>query len=242
MREREASDRVAPPGVVEEVGDHDDLTPPRTSPLERTQRSREVGVAAWLLRSSGDVVQLRQRGEQLGPRRGRSEPDDVVAPRDEQAEPVSVTRGEEPERGCRRERHVGFLPLRRPEAHARRAIDHGPRLQLAVGFGRADLRRDRTGGEVPVDPARVVAGLVRTRAGDLGTGTALAPEELAPRNKPSSRRVTSSSRRRSSAALRATGATPSAPRSVPSFMRCPASRSPASASPAAPASSPARGR
>ena len=92
---------------------------------------------------------------------------------------MPVAGGEETERGGRRERDLRLLALAGAEAHARRPVDDRPGLQLAIGFGRADLRRHGAGREVPVDPAGIVTGFVRPRARDLGARTALAAEEFA---------------------------------------------------------------
>ena len=87
---------------------------------------------------------------------------------------------EEPERG-----HGGRARRRASpasvgaEVEAGRAVDHQPGLQLAVGVGRAHLRVERTGRDVPVDAAGFVARAVGPGPGGLADPGPGAAQELA---------------------------------------------------------------
>ena len=94
------------------------------------------------------------------PWRGRRQRGSLGAERDE-PEPVPA-----PRRGVAdRERdafgHVGLAPLGRAERHRGRRVEDEPGDEDALGELDADVRLAGAGGDVPVDPADVVAGLVR---------------------------------------------------------------------------------
>ena len=112
---------------------------------------------AWGVVDGGERRQ-EQRAARAAPGRCRRR----SAARDEDAEPVAAAHGQHPECGGRAERDVALLARCRPEVEARRSVDDDPRLELAVGLGRADLHLRGAGREVPVDraarrrPARTV--------------------------------------------------------------------------------------
>ena len=148
--------------------------------LERRERAGEVG-ARRRPRSSGAACRRASTATasssgrvDVGPRRTMSSPPATSIPN---RLPCRAVRN--PNAAAAANATSDLLALAGSEVHARGTIDDGPRLQLAVGFGRSDLRRDGTGGEVPVDPPSVVAGFVPARAGDLRSRSALAAEELA---------------------------------------------------------------
>ena len=91
----------------------------------------------------------------------------AVRPEGDDPEPVRAP-GHEPTHHERRAlRDVGLAPVGRPEVHRGRLVQHDPGGELAIRHVLADLRDVAAGRGVPVDPANVVAGLIR-RAGDRG--------------------------------------------------------------------------
>ena len=108
------------------------------------------------------------------PRRDRVQ----VGPGDEdRAEAVLVACRQEADRRGGGQRDLRLLVVLGAEPHGRRRVDDEPRLEIAVGDQFADVRVLGAGGDVPVDPAHVVAGLVepglaraRSRAPASGPG------------------------------------------------------------------------
>jgi len=94
-------------------------------------------------------------------------------------EPVAASGGEasDDERGTLG--HVGLAPVRRPEVHRRGVVEQEPGGQLPVGHVLADLRDQRARGGIPVDPADVVARLVRPDPVQLETGSVATAEVVA---------------------------------------------------------------
>jgi hypothetical protein len=84
-----------------------------------------------------------------------------VRPGDEGgADPVVVAHGEETHARGRGEGDLRLLQLGRAEAHRRRHVDDEPRFEVAVRDLIAHVRLTGSRGDVPVDAAHVVAGLV----------------------------------------------------------------------------------
>ena len=82
-------------------------------------------------------------------------------PGEHRPEAVAGAGGEEADGRQGDDRQVALLELRGAEVEAGRLVDQDPGLQLAIGDGLADVRLLGAGGDVPVDAAHVVAGLVR---------------------------------------------------------------------------------
>ena len=108
-----------------------------------------------IARSSPSIPRLPPAGGMTGLAAG-SEGDD--------AEAVAAPGGEptDDERGALG--HVGLATVGRPEVHRWGVVEQEPGGQLALRHVLADVRDHRPGGGVPVDPADVVARLVRPDA------------------------------------------------------------------------------
>ena len=113
------------------------------------------GTSAWMARSS-PAIPLRPpaaRRDALAAGSEGHDPEAIAAPGDEASDDERCALG-----------HVGLAPVRGPEVHRRRGVQDEPCRELAVGDVLADLRDAGTGRRVPVDPADVVARLVRPDA------------------------------------------------------------------------------
>ena len=84
------------------------------------------------------------------------------------AEPVAAPRGDVPDRERDALGDVRLAPVGGAELHRRRRVEHEPGDEHALGEVDADVRLAGPGGHVPVDPAHVVAGLVRPHLRQLG--------------------------------------------------------------------------
>ena len=74
---------------------------------------------------------------------------------------------------------VGLAPQRGPERHRRRDVEHEPRGERPLRDVDADVRDRGAGRDVPVDPADVVAGLIRTDLRQLEPAAQVVGAELA---------------------------------------------------------------
>ncbi|PQM47472.1 hypothetical protein C1Y40_02342 [Mycobacterium talmoniae] len=100
--------------------------------------------------------------------RPRRHPDDAFPVGDQRAEPVAAAAVEVGDRGRGRHRQVPFLAAGGAEIQAGRHVDHQPGFQLPVGDLLPHVRVGGAGGDRPVHPAHVVAGLVEPRLAGLG--------------------------------------------------------------------------
>ena len=130
-----------------------DSAPTRSRAAARSDRP--------LPRESGGIVMACRIARTWGrPGRGgnvfKSGPATSTAP-----EPVLVAGGEEPDGGRGAEGQRRLLRPHRREAHRCRHVDDQPALQVAVGDLVAHVQLAGAGGDVPVDPAHVVADLIQ---------------------------------------------------------------------------------
>jgi hypothetical protein len=158
--------RAAPVARAPQVRDDEDVSSPPRQP-----RRPDEGLAER--RRAGDLAlrlapELEQKAEQPGPalaggQRARAR----VSERDE-AEPVRAPACQVAD--C--ERHafgdVGLAPLGRPERHRRRRVEQEPAGQGSLGHVEPDVGLTGPRRDVPVDPAYVVARLVRAHLSQLG--------------------------------------------------------------------------
>ena len=171
MAKRQAAQRRRP------AGRRGSRTRRRPGPGRRRSRPRSSRAAARSAPAAGPVaarrvVDTRQRGEDAQARPAGRNPDEVVATGDDDVRCGCRPQREESEGGDGGQDHVALLLLRRAEVEAGRAVGDDPGLQLAIGVGRADVGRQRTGREVPVDAAGVVTRLVGPGPGRFGPGAA----------------------------------------------------------------------
>ena len=126
------------------------------SPSTSVERVAERAVARAARSRSAASVSSSPRRPWRGVRHGGSsrpegdEPEPVAAPGRRMADRERDALGD-----------VGFPPLGGPERHRRRGVVDEPGDEHALGELDADVRLARARGDVPVDPADVVARLVR---------------------------------------------------------------------------------
>ncbi len=89
---------------------------------------------------------------------------------------------------------VGLLGRRGAERHARRLVEQQPGVELVLGPGQPHVRLPGPGGDVPVDPAYVVARLVAGQLLGLADPGPSRSPAWSPCSSPSSRRCTVRSR------------------------------------------------
>ena len=114
---------------------------------------------------AGLLAQRREREQQAAPALPRPAPARVVRPEGDEPEPVAAAGRGVPDRERDSLGDVGLAPLGRAERHRRRGVEDEPRHEHALGELDADVRLPGARGDVPVDPADVVAGLVRAAPG-----------------------------------------------------------------------------
>ena len=129
----------------------------------------------------------RTRPARFGRRRSRTrraeevagEPQHLVAPAarlddaldrvvvEHRTDAVAAAREQAGERRDELGEHQLLRALGRAERHRRRAVEQQPRGELAVGEVLPHVRRGGARGDVPVDVAHVVAGLVLAQVGEV---------------------------------------------------------------------------
>ncbi len=153
----EAPQRPLPARGGQEVRDHDHEAPPPVAgtgqgPDSGGQVDRAVGAHPRGLRGG---VQRPHEVATTGP---GGQDLHTVGPGDEDAEAIAGAEGDEPDGGSGGEGQVPLLAAGRAEVEAGRPVEQHPGGQLPVGDRLADVDVGHAGGDVPVDPANVVAG------------------------------------------------------------------------------------
>ena len=116
------------------------------------------------------VAQQVQRVEQRAPALARPLDRRLGAERD-RAEPVAAPRRRIADRDRDAFGDVGLAPVGGAERHRRRRVEHEPRDEHALGELDAHVRLAGARRHVPLDPAHVVARLVRTHLPQLAADT-----------------------------------------------------------------------
>ena len=140
--------------------------------------------------------------ESLAAGRRRQPPVRTATERDE-AQPVATLRGEMTHGDGHAFGDVRLAAVGRAERHRRGDVEQQPRREGALRDEDTHVRDGRPGGDVPVDPADIVAGLVRTHLGELEATPEVAGAVL-PGTRPRIRRPTL----RSSARISTSGVGP----------------------------------
>ena len=152
-----------------------------TTTSARWRATRSASSSASRKRAGARRRQLAQQAErvqQRTPALARTLDDGLGSERD-RAEPVPAARRCVADRDRDPFGDVRLSPLAGPERHRRRRVEHEPRDEHALGELDPNVRFAGAGRDVPLDPANVVAGLVRTHlpqlAADAGERGAIVP-------------------------------------------------------------------
>ena len=153
------------PVFASEVADHRDEPASVGDGADPVDRSGEIRVAETLGRWGG----AEQRQDRTNLVRARAWRHDVDRwTRDQHgAQTVLVAGREEPDARGRGRRDVRLVVGDGTELHGGRHVDHQPGGQVAVGDLLTNVGLAGSGGDVPVDPADVVARLVQPRLARL---------------------------------------------------------------------------
>ena len=152
---RDAKERHTPVAAAAEVGHDDDERALHGDAVDERERAGEAAAARGVL-----VAERLERVEERGAPLPRAAQARGLGAERHEAEPVAA-----PRRGVADgERHplgdVGLAPVGGAERHRRGRIQHEPRDEDALGELDAHVRPPGARGDVPLDPAHVVAGLV----------------------------------------------------------------------------------
>ncbi len=149
-----------------EVADHEDQGAAGGQPPGPGQGLPQRGGPATLeLRLAADGGQHPQQPGPALPRRDRHR---LGVAEGDQPEPVAVPGADVADGQGDPLGHVGLAPVGGAEAHRRRGVQDQPADQGPLGDLVADVDVAGPGGDVPVDPADVVARLVEADLGQLG--------------------------------------------------------------------------
>ena len=149
--------RLVVAGRIDEVGHDDPKSWPITTPSERVDGGGQAGARAVAIAEAGHHA----AGPVCGHARPiRAVPSQPVGAECDHTEPVAWRVGQQADRphdlGC----HITFLGVDRAERHAWCDVEQHPRVEPVVSARSPYVHVGRAGGDVPVDPADVVAGLV----------------------------------------------------------------------------------
>ena len=153
--------------------------PPRVPVPARNRRAadrRGIDPVARPVHVGGGGAQHREEARAPAARRDAAR---LGGAEGEDAEAVAALRGQVAQGERDALGHVGLAPVRGAEGHRRRLVEHEPGGQRALRHVHAHVRDHRAGGDVPVDPAHVVAGLVGADLGELRAAAQLVGAELA---------------------------------------------------------------
>src|SRR5581483_10881928 len=118
---------------------------------------------------AGLLAQRRQRQQQAAAALARPTPARVLRAERDEAETVAAAGGGMADRKRDALGDVRLAPVGGAEVHRRRRVEYEPGDEHTLRELDAHVRRPRAGGDVPVDPAHVVARLVRPHLVELRT-------------------------------------------------------------------------